>query len=842
MNGTQLDSRDALRFPIELRQVRKPSTESSFFTLPSRNPEFENLASIGEERSRKSPFFRYLRVLLAFIAIALPLNIAVAPAASAFDFCPFNVEIHGAGPGLPTGLDSLAAANSPGKAGVALTPAELYGSRLPLTSFTGEAGDSLPAECGLVQSGLNQVQNILLVTSQATASFVIGIYRWATNPSLFDGFLDPIDCLVGGRATGAQNCTGEGMTSTLFGNFLIVAIVLGALYMAWHGLVKKRSSEALQAVVWMAAFSAAVLVFMSQPSWFVKQTNQLVMGVSNIVLSATTALPSKAGGGVNMCALPNGDAVRESSCHLWRVFVYEPWKAAQFSGTAGNQKIAIEDEALREYVMNKFPHLGTNADDLTLAQLDATLVDTRELGNSNYEPVQDTDRFKVIIEQVKDEPWATAWAGRDSGGRFLTSILALAAGVLGGAIVTVFAFTALVYNVVLLVLIVVAPVIALLGVFPGTRRFAYKWLEMFIGTAVKRLVLAVLMAVLLGFYTLIAASNFNWFAKLILLCVFGVAAFLFRKPLGEAIKWGGDGAVEREAKKAGATTTQAAIGIATATAAGGGIGGAVAAASAAISKNYRTGGGSVGSGFREGIYQARQRKAANDSGPSAGGADTIGSSPSSSSTGGSGSSGSGGSSGGQGSSDSSSGSGSQSSEQGSGSGNSVPPPRPAPSGGNRPGGSGESLPTRCSRCGSVMANGARAKDGRFVGSYCPKCDVSSDSSGGSGSGGRPTAVPPTAQQPRPGGGGPGGGPQNCYSCKSPMIRTNVGYVCGNPSCSLSQNSSQGGANNQSAETSSTAQSGTPIEPVASSSASPRPQQGEAGGTSNSLPTQKPPGG
>lgn len=504
-----------------------------------------------------------LRVVVAFLLILLPIifanvTLTPAPAKAVVSLCIDGGDRYGTGPGYPTGLDALLEADG---AKGPVTPAELYGSRLPTTSFTGEAG-ALESQCGFLEQALNPGQNLMYSVSQGLGSFVIGMYRWASDPSVLSAFFDPIDCLVGGRDTGAQNCTVDGLSNTLFGEFLIVVVVLASLYLGYRALVKKRTSEAVQGVVWMVACVALFLVFSSQPSWFAKQANNLVATASEVMLGATTSLVAGSSSELDMCDLPSGgeDSVatyrehtRESSCYLWKVLIYEPWKASQFPGMQG--RVPIEDEATRTYVMAKFPHLGETANDITFAQLDSTLVDSNEYrGEGGYSPDQDQERFEAVVQQAAQQPWAPGWAGRDTGGRFLTAIMALFASLFGGLLILIFAFASLVYNVMLLLLIAIAPVVALLGVFPGTRRIAMKWVETFIGTVVKRLILVVILSLLLGFYTIIAALNINWFAKLIFIAVFGVGAFLLRKPFSQALKSGQPDAAERYENKASSAT------------------------------------------------------------------------------------------------------------------------------------------------------------------------------------------------------------------------------------------------------------------------------------------------
>ena len=128
------------------------------------------------------------------------------------------------------------------------------------------------------------------------------------------------------------------------------------------------------------------------------------------------------------------------------------------------------------------------------------------------------------------------WTGDDIGARINIAFSALVASLLAGTLVMVISFASIVLALGMLMLIMFAPLFLLIGAHPGAGRgIALKWLEMLLGTVVKRIVLGFLLAILIGFYQIILSAGLAWFSQIALILAVGIGALMYRKPMLEAM-------------------------------------------------------------------------------------------------------------------------------------------------------------------------------------------------------------------------------------------------------------------------------------------------------------------
>lgn len=500
-----------------------------------------------------------------------------------------------------SGVDSLTPALSPisgkleqsrplkgasGFNGKPVTAYEYYGTSGAFWSVATE-------DCwGAAKIGGNMMANQMLSGTKAITSISIGMFQWASSPNLMADFAKPMDAVV------------KGLKKNLYLNFLSPIVVLGALWMAWQGLVKKRTTEATQGAVWMIGSAIFALVFMAWPSLIATQANNLVSTVNSTAMTAVTGATSNAISKSDICYLPKSApkaGIRSASCSIYKALVYTPWAAGQFGVSPGTSLSASKGSG-GNYARVTIPGHGT-VTDLRVAQLEAQATNASEAARvSNADNAQkasvrqkivdaDAKRFDAIQERAKKEAWAKVWTGDDIGARINVAFASLIASLCAGALVLVISFASIVLALGMLMLIMVAPLFLLIGAHPGFGRgIALKWLELLLGTVVKRIVLGFLLAILIGFYQVILATSMAWFSQIALIVAVGIGAIMYRKPMLEAmniINLGGSKSglegqdFNRHAKKGAAGAIGMAAGGATAARSGylnGGTKGALAGA------------------------------------------------------------------------------------------------------------------------------------------------------------------------------------------------------------------------------------------------------------------------
>lgn len=370
---------------------------------------------------------------------------------------------------------------------------------------------------------------------------------------------------------------------------------------------------------------------------------------------------------------------RRASCILWKTLVFDAWTQGQFGDYAaavqplspdpvvsvsgdgvGDEKLAQQRADQIQRLERKFPHLDPSVvTTLGIAQLDATVLDHDEVKAIN-EPIDGsylsvdvlgvdscyntaTDDFedgacqnsspavagadfRAIHDQVANSPanagWAPIWSGRAPSQRYAAAITAVVGALIGGVVVFILGFLNILYQIGMLLLIVVAPLILLVGLHPGFgRRITIRWLEALLSTVTKRILIGVLLVILIAIYSAIYVMDVGWLQKTLLLAAVGIGLLLYRKQLTQmmgAVNFGGGGGDSygqpaQQAQRRGTRAVSSGAG-ATGAALLGGAGLGVAAAAGARAATSRTGGMNVpgSEGVRSGRAAAARSAAKRD--------------------------------------------------------------------------------------------------------------------------------------------------------------------------------------------------------------------------------------
>lgn len=515
---------------------------------------------------------------------------AAGPVAMFPDFCPGFLKAEDApnAAGYRSGVEQLFGLLSP--VGKVVVPSGTVGGpwgNRPTTGYElfqsgGLFWSRYDTSCGSVFVGgfQNLVANQIFGYSKVMTTMIVGIYGWAADPDFLDAFLEPIGCIVEGCAG-----KGSGLDDVLYLNFLAPVVVLGALWLGWVGLVKKSSTQAWQGALWMLGSATFALAFMADPTGAAKLGNNAVSETNNMILESLTSATAGAEPD-ELCYLPGGGedfGVRSSSCEIWKTLAYTPWVVGQFNmadtsnlsnpgtpvkiGNRVSNDIAVSHLWSQSITHEDAAKYGTSAG----AEVICNHID-------DGKPCGKKQNWEKIAEKMGE---GTSWAGADAGFRVNLAFSAMVANLAAGAVILVVSIATVVLAIAMLLLIMVAPIFLLVGVHPGMGRgVALKWLELLLGTVVKRIILGFMLAILIGFYQIIISMDTPVFPKIALLMAVGIASILYRKPLMETfnvVQLGGTNSGlerggERVPGQTGGAATGAGVGAVTAAAAGGGAG------------------------------------------------------------------------------------------------------------------------------------------------------------------------------------------------------------------------------------------------------------------------------
>lgn len=369
-----------------------------------------------------------------------------------------------------------------------------------------------------------------------------------------------------------------GLRDTLFVPFIIPLILFGAIWLAYMGLVKRQTTLAWQSIIWMVAAIAAGTVFLAQPTLL---SSSLDYGVATIQQAINGAVLA-GGNGDDMCDIDSaGDTnavTRETQCTIWYSAIYAPWVTGQFGvGLNSAESSDPNSNTISILVHDPRDFLDTTTIEYGSEQT-VTPTNWAQLMLDRQVVTQRFDLSEVAYSQLSGDGSGvnSIWAG-GSMSQVTAAVLMDFGALASTAVIIVFSFMLLAYQLVMVTAVLLSPLFFLAGIVPGWgRRVLARYAELLVGVTVKRIITSLVLAVYLVFYKLIVGEGI----LIIQILLVGVLAFFtltyrsrFVNMLTDNINFGGDKSIGLPGRKAGEVT--AGVGGAVA---GGLIGGVVGAA------------------------------------------------------------------------------------------------------------------------------------------------------------------------------------------------------------------------------------------------------------------------
>ena len=187
----------------------------------------------------------------------------------------------------------------------------------------------------------NLVANVIFLIDRTAAGFAATLYGWIMSRDAFTPFLHTINTFFVGN--GGSN---SGLINTLFLKYLTPIVLAGALLMGWQGLVKKRSSQAIQSAIWMLGSASVSLVFLLHPIGIATVVDNGVGAVSYGIIDSITSANNTGEG--DLCY--SNQSWRTAECDIWQVFIYSPWSSGQF-GNLGASELTSSDATVKQGVV-----------------------------------------------------------------------------------------------------------------------------------------------------------------------------------------------------------------------------------------------------------------------------------------------------------------------------------------------------------------------------------------------------------------------------------------------------------------------------------------------------------
>ena len=390
----------------------------------------------------------------------------------------------------------------------------------------------------------NNVAGMVFDMAKSLDRVTITVYQSAAGSNILTWLSSSVDNLI------------KALGKAIYFPFLAPVVIIGAIWLAWQGLIRKRATRTIEGTIWMVIACAAAIWLIGQPQDFTDVGTTVSNGVTSVLNTAFANLPAgPTGAGSNCLPIQQNDPdsvtsnyaftsgsglVDENANELWSVLVCKPWLVGEF-GTS--EYAPMGSAAANTNVVNEYGR------SLLFAQAVATNETSSPALTQEKQAVYNGIAMRL---QAQDPAVYSLFQGDQWTTRLEIGFTALFAAVAAGLLVLLIALTLIILKLGFLLLLVAGPFFLIVGVHPGFGRvIAIRWFEMLVGVLLKQVAVALVLSVLLYCYSLIMSTTdqeLPWALKIMMIALVTVAVFIYRKPfqhLFSSVGYGMLGANER---------------------------------------------------------------------------------------------------------------------------------------------------------------------------------------------------------------------------------------------------------------------------------------------------------
>jgi hypothetical protein len=433
------------------------------------------------------------------------------------------------------------------------------GGHKPVTLYDsyGMAGQSWAAfdlQCSDMASLVgNNIAGVVFDAAKAMDRVTITVYQSAAGEGILSWLTGAVDRLV------------TSLGNAIYFPYLAPVVILGAIWLAWQGLIRKRASRTIEGTLWMVVACAAAIWLIGRPADFTGAGKAVSDGITQALNVAFAKLPAPHQSScvpvgrtdpqtppqANFNFSNGGSIVDANANELWTVLVCKPWLDGEFGTTA--------------YTTGKGAPTVVNTYGRQL--LWAQAIAANEKPTANVIQAKENAYTGLAASLKQKDPGAYAlFQGKQWTTRLEVAFAALFAALLAGVLVLLIAITLILLKLGFLLLLVAGPFFLIVGTHPGFGRvIALRWGELLIGVLLKSAAIAIVLSVLLYAYSLIMGTSdavLPWALKILMISLVTVAVFIYRKPfthLFSAVGYGVIGSREQadtQLARAGSTAAR----------------------------------------------------------------------------------------------------------------------------------------------------------------------------------------------------------------------------------------------------------------------------------------------
>jgi TrbL/VirB6 plasmid conjugal transfer protein len=387
----------------------------------------------------------------------------------------------------------------------------------------------------------NNVAGMVFDLAQSLDRATITVYQTAAGNGILTWLQNSVNTLI------------TALGNAIYYPFLAPVVILGAVWLAWQGLIRKRATRTIEGTIWMVLACAVAVWLIGRPADFTGIGTTVSNGVTQVLNTAFAKLPSPAASNclpvsgtdpqsvTASYAFTSGNGlVDENANELWSVLVCKPWLDGELGTT---QWAPPNSVGATTNVVNQFGRqlLWSQAIAANEKPTQALITAKQDTYTGIAQKLQ--ANFPSVYPLFQGNQWTT---------RLEIGFEALFAALAAGLLVLLIALTLIILKLSFLLLLVAGPFFLIVGVHPGFGRvIAIRWFEMLVGVLMKQIAIALVLSVLLYCYSLIMGTTdqtLPWGLKIMMIALVTVAVFIYRKPfqhLFSSVGYGVIGSEER---------------------------------------------------------------------------------------------------------------------------------------------------------------------------------------------------------------------------------------------------------------------------------------------------------
>ncbi len=385
----------------------------------------------------------------------------------------------------------------------------------------------------------NNVAGMVFDAAKSVDRVTITVYQSAAGDDILNWLQNAVDKLI------------SALGNAIYFPYLAPVVILGAIWLAWQGLIRKRATRTIEGTLWMVVAATAAIALIGRPADFTGVGTAVSNGTTQVLNAAFSKLPKPTNS--NCLPVAQGDPqsvtanyaftsgnglVDENANELWSVLVCKPWLYGELGtteyATTGNGTQTVVNTYGRQLLWSQA--IAAN-ETPSAALIQAKQATYAGIASS----IQQND--PAIYPLFQGNQWTT---------RLEIAFAAMFAALVAGLLILLIALTLIVLKLGFLLLLVAGPFFLIVGTHPGFGRvIAIRWFEMLVGVLMKQVAIAIVLSVLLYCYSLIMGTSdavLPWALKILMITLVTIAVFIYRKPfqhLFSAVGYGTIGSQER---------------------------------------------------------------------------------------------------------------------------------------------------------------------------------------------------------------------------------------------------------------------------------------------------------